>query len=133
MLTNLFPHLDPVHLGPDLARRLRTLADDCGRLEIERTVSPILLQKAPLLENWVPAVTPGGVQLIGYASGHPVHGDRVIMTTALWFADPDGSWVRTLSRFYRLGLPATADEISRVLKRMMTVGDADHDGLEDEV
>jgi len=132
MLTNLFPFLDPAHITPDLARRLRALADDCGRLELEPTVSPILLQKAPLLENWVPAVTPGGVQLIGYASGHPVHGDRFVMTTALWFADPDGSWVRTLSRFYRLGPPANADDIRRTLTRMMTTGDNDDDGSEDE-
>jgi hypothetical protein len=132
MLTNLFPFLDPAHIAPDLARRLRALANDCGRLELERTVSPILLQKAPLLEDWVPALTPGGVQLIGHASGHPVHGDRIVMTTPLWFADPDGSWVRTLSRFYQLGPPANADEIRRILTRVVTAGDGDDDGSEDE-
>ncbi len=132
MLTHLFPFLDPAHIAPDLARRLRALADDCGRLELERTVSPILLQKAPLLEDWVPAVTPGGVQLIGHVSGHPVHGDRVVMTTPLWFADPDGSWVRTLSRFYRLGPPANADEIRRILTRVVTAANGDNGGSEDE-
>jgi hypothetical protein len=54
------------------------------------------------------------------------------MTTALWFADPDGSWVRTLSRFYRLGPPANPDEIRRTLTRMMTTGDDDDGGSEDE-
>jgi hypothetical protein len=132
MLTHLFPFLDPAQITSCLARRLRALSDDCGRLEFERHVSPILLQKAPLLENWVPAITPDGVKLIGHASGHPVHGDRIVMTTALWFADPDGNWVRTLSRFYRLGPPANSDEIRRILTRVMTTGDDDDCGSEDE-
>ncbi|SIO47911.1 hypothetical protein SAMN05443247_06019 [Bradyrhizobium erythrophlei] len=132
MLTHLFPFLDPVHIASDLARRLHALADDCGRLELERTVSPILLLRAPLLANWVPAITPEGVQLIGHASGHPVHGDRIVMTTPLWFADPDGSWVRTLSRFYRLGPPPNPDDIRRILTRVMTAGDGNDDGSEDE-
>ena len=81
MLTQLFPFLDPAHITPDLARRLHALADDCDRLERGCAVSPILLRVAPLLEDWLPAMTPEGVQLIGYASGHPVHGDRRVMTT----------------------------------------------------
>jgi len=133
MLTNLFPFLDPAHITPDLARRLRVLAEDCGRLELERTVSPIMLLKAPLLEKWVPAMTPEGVQLIGCASGHPVHGDRIVMTTPLWFADPDGNWVRTLSRFYRLGPPANPDDIRRILTRKVNSNtDAGNDDSEDE-
>lgn len=117
MLMNLFPFLDPVQVSPDLARRLRALADDCERLELGRSVSPIMLQKAPLLEGWMPAVTHEGVKLIGHATGHPVHGDRAVMTTPLWFADPDGGWVRTLSRFYRLGAPIDRDDIHRILTR----------------
>jgi hypothetical protein len=115
MLTHLFPFLDPAHVTPDLAHRLRALADDCDRLEFGRPVSPIMLQAAPLLKDWVPAVTPAGVRLIGYAGGHPIHGDRRVMTSPLWFADPDGGWVRTLSRFYRLGRPADPNDIRRTL------------------
>ena len=130
MLTQLFPFLDPVHITPDLARRLRALADDCDRLNLGRAVSPILLQSAPLLEDWVPAVTPEGLRLIGHASGHPIHGDRMVMTTQLWFADPDGNWIRTLSRFYRLGPPADPDDIRRILTSVAAGGD--DDGTEDE-
>jgi len=132
MLTNLFPFLDPAHITPDLARRLRALANDCDRLEFGRPVSPIMLQTAPVLENWVPAVTPEGLRLIGYASGHPVHGDRIVTTTPLWFADPDGSWVRSLSRFYRLGPAGNSDDIRRILTRVMTTTDDDDCGSEDE-
>jgi hypothetical protein len=130
MLTQLFPFLDPRHITPDLARRLRALADDCDRLKRGRAVSPLLLRSAPLLEDWMPARTPEGVQLIGRASGHPIHGDRMVMTTQLWFADPDGHWIRTLSRFYRLGPPADPDNIRRILTSVATGGD--DDGTEDE-
>jgi hypothetical protein len=131
MLTQLFPFLDPIHIMPDLASRLRGLADDCDRLNVGGAVSPILLQSAPLLEDWVPAVTPEGLQLIGHASSHPIHGDRMVMTTQVWFADPDGNWIRTLSRFYRLGPPADPENIHRILTSVATGGD--DDGTEDEV
>jgi hypothetical protein len=132
MLTRLFPFLDPAHITPDLARRLRTLADDCDRLELGRPVSSLLLQKAPLLEDWAPAVTPQGVQLIGHVTGHPLLGDRAIATSPVWFADPDGAWARTLSRFYRLGPPLGHDDLRRVLVRMAASSAAGDDGSEDE-
>ena len=131
MLTRRFPFLDPVHITPDLARRLRALADDCERLELGRPVSPILLQKAPLLEEWITAVTPLGVQLIGHVTGHPLRGDRAVATSPVWFADPDGNWIRTLSRFYRLGPPADPEDIRRILNPV-AAGD-DDDGMGDEV
>jgi len=115
MLTQLFPFLDPGQSPGDLARRLRALADDCNSLALGHPVAPAILDKAPLLEDWIPAVTPEGLRLIGRATGHPIHGDRRVMTTPLWFADPDGAWIRTLSRFYRLGPPADPCDISRIL------------------
>jgi hypothetical protein len=126
MLTRLFPFLDPTHISFDLAHRLRALADDCEHLKLGRAVPPRLLHRAPLLKDWVPALTPEGLQLIGDAVGHPVHGDRMVMTTPLWWADPDGKWVRTLSRFYRLGPPADPEDVRRMLRL------AGIDGSEDE-
>jgi hypothetical protein len=132
MLTRLFPFPDPAHITPDLGRRLRALADDCDRLELGRPVSSLLLQKAPLLEDWVPAVTQG-VQLIGHVTGHPLLGDRAIATSPVWFADPDHLWARTLSRFYRLGPPLDGDDLRRVLlTRMAPSRAAGDDGAEDE-
>jgi hypothetical protein len=58
MLTQLFPFLDPAHITPDLACRLRALADDCDRLERSGTVPPFLLRSAPLLKDWMLAMTP---------------------------------------------------------------------------
>jgi hypothetical protein len=120
MLTHLFPFLDPAHITPDLARRLRALADDGERLELGRSVSPVLLQKAPLLEDWAPAVRPEGLRLIGYATSHPLLGDRAVVTSPVWFADPDGTWVRTLSRFYRLGSPIDPNGVGRILTSLGT-------------
>ena len=132
MLTRLFPFLDPTHVTPDLGRRLRALAEDCDRLVGGRPVSPFVLQKAPLLEDWVPAITPQGVQLIGHVTGHPLLGDTAAVTTPLWLADPDGGWARSLSRFYRLGPPPDRENLRRVLTRMTTSSGAGDDGSEDE-
>lgn len=132
MLTRLFPFLDPTHITPDLALRLRALADDCDRLERGRAVSPTVLQKAPLLTDWVPAITPEGVKLLGRVTGHPRLGDCAAATTALWFADPDGAWVRSLSRFYRLRSPLDRDDIRGVSRRMPTAHATGDDDTEDE-
>jgi hypothetical protein len=97
------------------------LADDCERLELGRPVSPILLQKAPLR-----------VQLVGHVTGHPLHGDRGIATSPVWFADPGGTWVRTLSRYYRLGPPLHNDDVHRILTRISHFNPDAGDGSEDE-
>ena len=131
MLTRMFPFLDPAHVTPDLSRRLRALADDCDRLERGRRVPPVVLQKAPLLTDWAPAITPQSVHLIGRVTGHPLLGDCAAVTTPLWFADPDGGWARSLSRFYRLGPPHDRKGLHRALIRMTTSKEGG-DGSEDE-
>ena len=65
----------------------------------------------PAVAPLTPVSRPTGVvggPLAGYATGHPMHGDRTLMTTPLWWADPSGTWVRSLSRFY--GLAGCADD-----------------------
>ena len=111
MLTRLFPYLDPAHISLDLSRRLHLLAADCERLRRDRDVPARIFDKAPLLQDWIPVLAPEGLHLAGYAVRHPVLGDRRMMTSPLWWADPDGKWVRTLSRFYRLGPAADARDI----------------------
>lgn len=108
MLTKSFAFLDPSHLTPELIDRIRSLADACTDFRINGAVPEALLQSAPRLDAYFPVVTPQGLRLIGEVSGHPLlpgQGRRII-TSQLWFADPKERWVRTLSRFYRLGRAA---------------------------
>src|SRR5260370_39868893 len=98
MLTHLFPFLDPSHVTPDLSRRLRALADDCDHLERGRPVPPVVLQKAPLITDCVPALTPQGVQLIGRVTRHPLLGDCPAATPPLQPPDPNARWPRPLRR-----------------------------------
>jgi hypothetical protein len=123
MLTDLYPFLDPVHITPDLVRRLRALADDAARLQYGRAVQPAPLRTAPLLKYWVPVRRPEGLRLIGQATGHPRLKRRMIMTSPLWFADPEGNWARTLSRYYRLGPPANPTEASLMTCLRITAPD----------
>jgi hypothetical protein len=135
MLTQMFPFLDPTAVSSDLVSKLRALADDCERLCRRRGVSPFVLDAAPRLDDWVAMQTPLGIQLIGQVSGHPLLGDRAAVTSPLWIADPQGRWVRTLSRFYQLAAPADPADIHRVMASTMgasgTQGDGD-DGSEEE-
>jgi hypothetical protein len=116
MLCKLFPFLDLKNAEPDLPAKLRRLADDLELL-MHFPVPPGELRKAPVIDDWVVVVTPLGVQLMGTVTGHPWFGDRPAVTSPLWAADPDGRWVRTTSRYYRLGVPgdtAIRDVISSV-------------------
>lgn len=130
MLTQLYPFLDPIHINADLVRRLRVLADDAARLQQARSVSAALLRSAPLIDEWLIAMTPGGLQLIGDITGHPHLGDRMAVTSPLWFADPEGRWVRTLSRFYRVGAPADPDIMRQALSMMAGSFATEDDGSE---
>jgi hypothetical protein len=115
MLTQMFPFLDPTTLTTDLGRRLRALADDCDHICGRRRVSPYVLDKAPCLDDWTAMQTALGIQLMGQVNGHPSLGDRSAVTSPVWIADPHDRWVRTLSRFYRLGPPSDRADIHRVI------------------
>jgi hypothetical protein len=107
MLTKLFPFLDPASMPPDLPAKLRRLATDIESLSY-RPLSALALRDAPTIEGWAAILAPVGVCLVGQAIGHPRLGDRPVITSPLYAADPHGRWVRTTSRFYRLGEPADA-------------------------
>lgn len=107
MLTQLFPFLDPARIPPDLPAKFRRLAIDLDSLSC-RPLPALALRDAPTIEGWAAILAPVGVCLVGQAVGHPRLGDRPVITSPLYAADPDGRWVRTTSRFYRLGEPADA-------------------------
>ncbi len=66
--------------------------------------SPDDLAAVPLLNDWQTILMRGSCCLAGEVSGHPrLQGS--ITTSALIVLDPDLTWARTMSRFYRLGSP----------------------------
>lgn len=82
---------------------LRTLSWDLAAIFDGGMPTPDQLKEAPLLrdhnfsEHKVPCVE-------GVVVGHPLLGDgRRIKTSQLFCVDPGMKWIRTLSRFYRLG------------------------------
>jgi hypothetical protein len=108
MLTTAFPFLLPTNLERDLSAKLRALADDLDAMRAG--IGPVAsdLATAPLLVDWRGVLTPMSLRLAGFAAGHPRLGNRAVLTSQIWAADADNRWVRTLSRYYRLGIPAGA-------------------------
>jgi hypothetical protein len=105
----MMPDLDmlsPHAITAELTKRLRRLADDLDRIATQKAPTAAELAQAPLLVDWGLAVCLSGLSLVGFAAGHPLLGRRKIVTSPLWVLDPDLAWARTLSRFYRLGVPA---------------------------
>lgn len=129
MLTQQFPFLDPARITRDFSERLRSLAEDCARLERNAAFVTARLRAAPVLDLYLPLITPLGLHLVGQVTGHPRLGSRKVVTSPLWFADPDGMWVRTLSRFYALGRAADPDGHDHIAtSAMFTFDDRDQDG-----
>jgi hypothetical protein len=114
MLTEIFPFLLPRNIEHDLSARLRSLAADLD--EIRRGAGPCadVLADAPLIVEWYATLTPLGLRLAGFVAGHPLLGNRPALTSQLWVVDPAGKWVRTLNRFYKLGIPADANSLERL-------------------
>ncbi len=134
MLTKMFPFLDPVHITRELSDRLQALAKDCLILEHDITFVAARLRTAPMLDGYVPVLSPLGLHLVGQVTQHPLLGSRRIITSQVWIADPDGHWVRTLSRFYRLGRPAVPDHRDQIpASSPCTFDDCDEDGLSGDV
>ncbi|EKS34518.1 MAG: hypothetical protein GY844_11515 [Bradyrhizobium sp.] len=105
MLTENFPFLLPGNVG-NLPATLRRLADDLDRVHAGTAPTARELAGAPLIVDWRCALTPTGLGLAGFVAGHPLLGTRSARTSQLWAADAGGRWVRTLTRYYRLGISA---------------------------
>jgi hypothetical protein len=106
MLTKNFPFLLPCNVGLAMPATLRRLADDMDRIRAGTGPTAEELAKAPLIVDWRFVLTPVGLSLAGFVAGHPLLGTRPARTSQLWVADGGGRWVRTLSRYYKLGIPA---------------------------
>jgi hypothetical protein len=113
MLTDNFRFLLPSYVEPDLAEKLHILADDLDRIRVGRAPVEADLAEAPLMVDWRPVISPHGLRLLGFVAGHPRLGNTHAMTSQVWAAGADGTWIRTLSRFYRLGLPLHDEDHAR--------------------
>ena len=94
----------------DLGVRLRRLADDVDDIADGRGPNVKVLVQAPILSNWSIFAAPDGVRLMGTVKDHPHAGPGLILTSMIFAIDPTLQWVRTLSRFYRLGQSALPSE-----------------------
>lgn len=89
------------------AAKLRALADDIERMAMFTPTTE--LDDAPLLEDWTFAFRAVPI-LDGCAVGHPILGSRAVCTSEIFAVDADFRWVRSYSRFYRLGTFAGPQE-----------------------
>lgn len=122
MLTDAFPFLLPSHIEPDLPCKMRHLGDDLERLRSGTGPTDAEIVAAPLIEDWHAVLTPTGLRLTGFVSGHPRFGNRATIISQLWAADAGGRWVRTLSRFYRLGPAGDGDITHAGSRRRLAAG-----------
>lgn len=106
----VFDSRDPSVLSEldDTIRLLRRLIHDLEGIRAEGYPDSELLDRAPVLSQWSPEIRPV-VCLTGLSSGHPLlpGNARPIVTSEAWVIAPQDGWVRTLSRVYRLGKPAS--------------------------
>lgn len=86
--------------------RLQNLIDDLKKLRDGKSPRSSVLDESPILNNWNITTRPA-LCLEGLFLGHPLIADRSYgITSEVYFIDPEKRYVRTLSRFYRLGIHA---------------------------
>lgn len=61
------------------------------------------LASAPMIDQWWLELLGGWLRARGDLSGHPVISDPHVTTSPVLGFDVDAGWLRTRSRFYRLG------------------------------
>lgn len=61
--------------------------------------------KAPTIEHWSTVSVGSNYRLWGQVTGHPLGLDGDVMTSALFYLDPESGLARASSRWYRLGTP----------------------------
>lgn len=86
--------------------RLVRLTADLMAIRHSRGPTASDLEDAPILGNWERGSKPATC-LFGNVCNHPMlpGTGRPIATSAVWVLAPDKGWARTMSRWFRLGLP----------------------------
>src|ERR1700733_9749773 len=127
MLTRNFPFLRPDNLEADLPAKLYRLANDIAMLRQREQPYAGDLRAAPRLDKWTVVMTPLGLRLTGTVTGHPLLSDRSVMTSSIWVADPEARWVRSLSRYYRLGELSDLEAVREALRQRVEDEDSPGD------
>ncbi|WP_411507829.1 DUF6634 family protein [Brucella anthropi] len=90
----------------DMISKLHQLIDDLKMLRDSKKPDHEILDDSPTLYDWNQTTRPAAC-LEGLVQEHPLLGrNRLIITSDLYYLDPEMRFARTLSRFYRLGNPA---------------------------
>lgn len=86
--------------------RIQRAIDDLRRIQAGYVPTDAELARAPVLEAWAFAVGDGYLSVAGVVTGHPkiLDGHPCVTSPVVAIADDD-RWMRTVSRFYKLGRP----------------------------
>jgi hypothetical protein len=96
-------HIQSYRRNTRLAATLRVLADDLDRINAGTGPTEADLVWAPVLFNWEPKLTPTSDPAIrGAVRGHPAIPDGEFIRAEILAVDPDLSWIRTWTGFFRL-------------------------------
>jgi hypothetical protein len=101
-------HIQSCRRHTGLATTLRALADDLDRINSGIGPTAAELARAPILSDWEPKLTAAHDPAIrGVVRGHPAIPDGEHIRAEILGVDPDLTWIRTWTGFFRLAEPFT--------------------------
>lgn len=104
----LSPHIELyIDRCDRLLADLKAIREGNGPTEAELAAAPLIDQFSKVYMP-VPCLT-------GFIHGHPRIADGPARTSDLWVVAPDQGWVRTISRYYRLGQPMHESDLPEEL------------------
>lgn len=96
-------HFQSYRRNTGLSANLRVLADDLDRISAGQGPTEMDLANAPILVEWEPKLTAAAEPAIrGVVHGHPAIPDGETLRAEILAVDPDLSWIRTWTGFFRL-------------------------------
>jgi hypothetical protein len=103
-------HIQSHRRNTGLSANLRVLADDLDRISAGHAPTEADLAHAPILMAWEPKLTQADEPAIrGIVHGHPAIPDGETLRAEILAVDPDLSWIRTWTGFFRL-----AEQVDRI-------------------
>jgi hypothetical protein len=100
-------HFQSCRRNTGLSANLRVLADDLDRISAGHAPTEMDLANAPVLAEWEPKLTAADEPAIrGVVQGHHAIPDGEHIRAEILAVDPDLSWIRTWTGFFRLAQQA---------------------------